>query len=252
VPVTLELGGKSPCVVDEEVDIKVAARRIAVIKFSNCGQMCVAPDYVLVHNSVKEKLVEELIKNIKLFFGDDAQLSDGYGKLINEKQLNRVISYLNDGNIVYGGKFDKDALYIQPTLLDNISTDSSIMKNEIFGPLLPIISYTNKQEAIDIIKQNPNPLAFYIFSSNKETQDFWLQQIPAGGACVNNASMHLTNHHLPFGGRGFSGSGNYHGKFTFNTFSHSKAVLKTPTWFDPSMKYPPFKGKLNLLKKIMG
>ncbi|MFY7963304.1 MAG: aldehyde dehydrogenase [Chitinophagaceae bacterium] len=252
VPVTLELGGKSPCVIDKEVDIKTAAKRIAVTKFSNCGQMCVAPDYILVHSSIKEKLIEELVKNIKQFFGDNPESNYNYGKIVNEKQFNRIVNYLKDGNIIYGGNYEKSSLHIEPTLLDGISPFSDIMKDEIFGPLLPILTFENNKEGVDVISRNPNPLAFYIFSSNKKTQDFWLQNIASGGACVNNASWHLTNHHLPFGGRGFSGIGNYHGQHSFITFSHLKAVLKTPTWFDPSIKYPPFKGKLNLFKRIIG
>jgi aldehyde dehydrogenase (NAD+) len=251
VPVTLELGGKSPCVVDETANIAVAAKRIAQTKFSNCGQMCVAPDYILVHQSVKAKLIEELIKNIRQFYGEDAELCYNYGKIINEKQFNRIINYLQDGTIIYGGKSNIESLYIQPTMLDNVDLESNIMKDEIFGPILPIITYNTNQEALDIIKRNPNPLAFYIFSSSDSNQKKWLQNVPAGGACVNNASWHLTNHYLPFGGRGFSGIGNYHGSFSFKTFSHAKAVLKTPTWFDPSVKYPPFIGKLWLFKKMI-
>lgn len=251
VPVTLELGGKSPCVVDETANIKIAAKRIALTKYSNCGQMCVAPDYILVHESVKEKLVEELKKYIQQFYDVDSAQSYNYGKIINEKQFDRIVKYLDDGKIIFGGNYDKEKLYIQPTLLEVHDVNSSIMQDEIFGPLLPIVTYTSKEQAVEIINKNPNPLAFYIFSTSKNEQEYWLQKIPAGGACVNNASLHLTNHHLPFGGRGFSGLGNYHGKFSFKTFSHAKAVLKTPNWFDPSMKYPPFKGKLGLFKKII-
>jgi len=252
VPVTLELGGKSPCVVDETAKITVTAKRIAQIKFSNCGQMCVAPDYILVHHSVKAQLIEELIKYILQFYEEDAAHCYNYGKIINAKQFNRIVNYLKNGTVVYGGKSNIESLYIQPTILDNIDLESSIMQEEIFGPILPIITYNTKQEALDIIKRNPNPLAFYIFSSSKTNQEFWLQNVPSGGACVNNASWHLTNHYLPFGGRGFSGIGNYHGSFSFKTFSHAKALLKTPTWFDPSIKYPPFIGKLWLFKKMIG
>ena len=250
-PVTLELGGKSPCIVDETANISVAAKRIAQTKFSNCGQMCVAPDYLLVHQNIKEKLVEELIKYIRQFYGEDAEQCYNYGRIINEKQFNRITRYLNDGTILYGGKTNIESLYIQPTILDNIDLESSIMQEEIFGPILPITTYSNNQEALSIIKKNPNPLAFYIFSSSDINQKKWLQNVPSGGSCINNASWHLTNHHLPFGGRGFSGIGNYHGHFSFKTFSHSKAVLKTPTWFDPSIKYPPFVGKLWLFKKMI-
>lgn len=251
VPVTLELGGKSPCVIEADADIKVAAKRIALTKFSNAGQMCVAPDYLLVHQSIKNKLLDELKKCIIAFYGDNEADNYNYGKLVNEKQFNRVVSYLNSGDIVYGGNFDKEKLYIQPTLLDNVNIYDPVMRNEIFGPILPIISFNTKEEALAIIEQNKNPLAFYVFTSSTARAKEWLGKVPAGGACVNNASLHLTNHHLPFGGRGFSGTGQYHGKASFDTFTHKKAVMKTPAWFDPAIKYPPFKGKLSLFKRVI-
>jgi aldehyde dehydrogenase (NAD+) len=250
-PVTLELGGKSPCVVEEDANIKVAARRIAVTKYSNCGQMCVAPDYVLVHESKKNELVEAIKKAIISFFSEDAATHYNYGKIINEKQFDRLSKYLQQGNILFGGKTNKEKLFIEPTIIDTITLDDSIMKDEIFGPILPIISYKTKEEALAIIEKNKNPLAFYVFTSNKSNEKFWIDNVAFGGGCVNNASWHLTNHNLPFGGRGFSGTGNYHGKNSFDTFSHKKAVMKTPTWFDPSIKYPPFKGKLNLFKWVI-
>jgi aldehyde dehydrogenase (NAD+) len=251
VPVTLELGGKSPCVVTENANLTIAAKRIVVTKFSNCGQMCVAPDYILVHESVKAKFVDELVQKIKSFYGENPQQNEGYGKMINARQLKRVQQYLNDGNIIFGGKVEEENLYIQPTLIENVKPNSPIMQDEIFGPVLPIIAYKTNEEALQIIKQHKNPLAFYVFSNNTKEQDFWLQQVPSGGACINNCSWHLTNHNLPFGGRGFSGTGKYHGQYSFETFSHSKAVLKTPTWFDPFIKYPPLKGRLGLFKKLI-
>lgn len=251
VPVTLELGGKSPCIVEEDVNIQVAAKRITMTKFSNAGQMCVAPDYVLVHQSKKEALVSEIIKCLKLFFGEDAKASDNYGKIINEKQFDRLVKYFDDGKIITGGQIDKSKLYIEPSLIDQVSPDSKIMTDEIFGPILPIIPFATMEEALAIINRNKNPLAFYIFTSDSEKEKAWLQSVAFGGGCVNNASWHLTNHNLPFGGRGFSGTGKYHGKFSFDTFSHQKAVMKTPTWFDPSVKYPPFKGKLKLFKWVI-
>jgi aldehyde dehydrogenase (NAD+) len=251
VPVTLELGGKSPCVVESDANIKVAARRIAMTKFSNAGQMCVAPDYVLVHESKKDELVAALKTCLQKFFGDQPEESYNYGKIINEKQFNRLVNYLPQGNIVLGGRNDKSKLFIEPTIMDNISLDDTIMKDEIFGPILPIISFSTKEEVLKIIALNKNPLAFYIFTSNTAKEKDWLSSVAFGGGCVNNASWHFTNHHLPFGGRGFSGSGQYHGKFSFDTFSHKKAVLKTPTWFDPAIKYPPFKGKLKLFKWVI-
>ena len=251
VPVTLELGGKSPCIVEADANITIAAKRIAMTKFSNAGQMCVAPDYVLVHASKKEALVAALKNKINQFFGEKPEDSDNYGKLINEKQFNRVVNYLSQGNIIHGGRYNKETLFIEPTLLDTIHTSAGIMKDEIFGPVLPIISFNTPEEAKAIIDQNPNPLAFYIFTSSNEKEKQWLDAVPSGGACVNNASWHLTNPSLPFGGRGFSGTGAYHGKYSFDTFSHKKAVMKTPTWFDPALKYPPFKGKLGIFKWII-
>ncbi|MBS1496781.1 MAG: aldehyde dehydrogenase [Bacteroidetes bacterium] len=251
VPVTLELGGKSPCVVEEDASIKVAARRIAMTKFSNAGQMCVAPDYILVHQSVKETLENELKKTLQDFFGSDAKQSKDFGKIINEKQFDRLIGYLNDGKILYGGNTDKNELYIEPTLMDGIKMDAPIMTEEIFGPILPIISFSHKDEAMAIIEKNKNPLAFYLFTGSSTNENFWLKNVAFGGGCINNASVHLTNHHLPFGGRGFSGTGQYHGRYSFNTFSHYKGVLKSPTYIDPSIKYPPNSGKLKLLKWII-
>jgi aldehyde dehydrogenase (NAD+) len=251
VPVTLELGGKSPCIVEADANIKVAAKRIALAKFSNAGQMCVAPDYVLVHESKKEELITAFKKALAGFFGDDAATSYEYGRIINEKQFDRLTGYLQQGRIVSGGKTDKSKLYIEPTILENVSLDSAIMKEEIFGPLLPVISFDNTEDAKSIIARNPNPLAFYVFTSDKAKEKDWLTSVPFGGGCINNTALHLTNHSLPFGGRGFSGSGQYHGRYSFDTFSHKKSIMNTPTWFDPAMKYPPFKGKLKLFKWII-
>lgn len=251
VPVTLELGGKSPCVVTDNANIKVAANRIVVTKFSNAGQMCIAPDYVLVHASVKNELVAAMKKKIVQFFSDQPMNSHEFGKIINEKQFNRLVGYLKDGTVVHGGDHDVQQLFLAPTLMESVSLDSSIMTDEIFGPILPIISYQTQEEALSIIQKNPNPLAFYVFTNKQQEAERWLELVPSGAACINNASWHATNHHLPFGGRGFSGTGKYHGKYSFDTFSHEKAVLQTPTWFDPSMKYPPFKGKLKLFKKFI-
>jgi aldehyde dehydrogenase (NAD+) len=251
VPVTLELGGKSPCVVEADANIKVAARRIVMTKFSNAGQMCVAPDYLLVHASVKEKLVNAMSEAIQQFFTDKPEESYNYGKIINEKQFNRITGYLSQGTIVHGGRIDKEKLFIEPTILTDISLTGSIMKDEIFGPVLPVISFNTMEEANRVIENNPNPLSFYIYTSSNKKEKEWLDAVPAGGSCVNNSSWHLTNHHLPFGGRGFSGTGCYHGKYSFETFSHKKAVMKTPTWFDPNIKYPPFKGKLKLFKWVI-
>jgi aldehyde dehydrogenase (NAD+) len=252
VPVTLELGGKSPAVITSDANIRVAARRLASPKFSNCGQMCIAPDYVLVPTELKDAFIKELIIAIQAFYGEDAEASEHYGKIINDKQWLRLTSYLADGEIVYGGKSNREKLFIEPTIMTGVHADAKIMQDEIFGPILPVITYQSNEEALAIIQKNPNPLAFYVFTENKVDEQYWLTNVPSGGACVNNATMHITNHELPFGGRGFSGTGGYHGKQSFATFTHTKSVLKTPTWIDPGFKYPPYKGKAWLLKRLIG
>ncbi len=252
VPVTLELGGKSPCVIEADADLKVAARRIAMTKFSNAGQMCIAVDYVLIHESVKDKWVEEMKRALRTFFSDNPEQSHEYGRIINHRQYDRISGYLQQGKLLYGGKQNRDALYIEPTLLSDISTGASVMEEEIFGPVLPVIGFTDRKEALGVIAKHPDPLAFYVYTADKKKAAQWLQDVPSGNACINNSSLHATNHHLPFGGRGNSGIGAYHGHHSFNIFSHQKGVLRTPTWFDPAMKYPPFKGKLKLLKWLVG
>jgi aldehyde dehydrogenase (NAD+) len=252
VPVTLELGGKSPAVICSDANLRVAARRLANPKFSNCGQMCIAPDYILVPPELKDKLIEELIIALQAFYGADAENSAHYGKIINEKQFDRLVAYLKEGKIVYGGKINRNKLFIEPTIMVDVDPAAKIMQEEIFGPILPILTYETREEALAIIQKNPNPLAFYVFTENKNDEAYWLTNVPSGGACVNNATMHITNHELPFGGRGFSGTGGYHGKLSFDTFTHTKSVLKTPTWIDPSFKYPPYKGKAWLLKRLIG
>ena len=172
-------------------------------------------------------------------------------RLSMQKQFDRLVAYLSQGTIVQGGRSSKENLFIEPAIITNVSLDAAVMNEEIFGPVLPVISFGTAEEAKQIIARHPNPLAFYVFTSNSKKEKEWLESIAFGGGCVNNASWHLTNHHLPFGGRGFSGTGKYHGKYSFETFSHRKAVMKTPTWFDPDIKYPPFKGKLKLFKWVI-
>lgn len=251
VPVTLELGGKSPCVITENANLKVSAKRIASIKFSNAGQMCIAPDYVLVHQSVKEKFIIELKDAVQKFYGHHPVESYDFGRIINQKQFERLMHYLPGANIIYGGTHNEELLYISPTIIEPASAESPIMKEEIFGPILPVITYNTNREAIDIIQQNANPLAFYVFTDNKKEADDWLQKIPSGNAAVNTAAVFYMNKNLPFGGRGNSGMGRYHGRFSFDTFSHQKAVLKRPAWPDFAVAYPSYKGKLGILKKIL-
>ncbi|MEP7279091.1 MAG: aldehyde dehydrogenase [Bacteroidota bacterium] len=248
VPVTLELGGKSPAIVEADANLRIAARRIVLGKFLNVGQTCIAPDYLLVHISVKNELLEQIKSCIGQFYGADAADSYDYGRIINEKRFDKLVSYLKQGTIVYGGQHDKNKLFIAPTLLEDIAPRSTLMTDEIFGPLLPILVFNDTREAMEVVRRNAHPLAFYLFTSSKKKEKEWIDAIPFGGGCINNTDWHFTNHHLPFGGVGKSGMGAYHGKFTFDTFTRQKPVLKTPTWFDPAIKYPSFKGKLKLLK----
>ncbi len=251
VPVTLELGGKSPCIVEQDANMKATARRIALTRFSNAGQMCVAPDYVLVHESRMDELLSSLVRVIPEFFGDKPEENYNYGKIINQRQFDRILQYLSQGKIVFGGRSDRDRLFIEPTILTDLPLTAPVMNEEIFGPVLPIVAFRDFEEAYAIISRNPNPLAFYLFTSNSKKEKQWIERISFGGGCINNASWHLTNHNLPFGGIGSSGTGRYHGRYSFDTFSHQKSIMKTPTWFDPDIKYPPFKGRLGLFKKII-
>ncbi|WP_114790142.1 aldehyde dehydrogenase [Niabella yanshanensis] len=250
VPVTLELGGKSPCIVSAKANLKLAAKRIAMAKFSNAGQMCITPDYLLVHQSVKEAFVEILKQTITQFYGDHPVESYDYGRIINKKQFDRLMGYLQSNIVLAGGTHNEELLYIAPTLIDSPKMDDPIMQEEIFGPLLPVLTYTDDAFALDVIHHNPNPLAFYVFTDDSKEADWWLRKVPGGGACINAVAMHYLNKSLPFGGRGNSGIGRYHGKFSMETFSHPKAVLKAATWPDLPMAYPSFKGRLGLLKKI--
>lgn len=248
VPVTLELGGKSPAIVTESADLAVAAKRVVFGKFINTGQTCIAPDYVLVHNDVKEKFIEKVKEKVIQFYTDDAVNNYDYGKIINEKRFDKLVTYLADGKIVTGGDHDKEKLFIAPVVLRDVAADAPVMQEEIFGPVLPVIGYSTTAEAMDIVRQHETPLAFYLFTKKKTEEKEWIEKIPFGGGCINNADWHFTNPNLPFGGVGSSGIGAYHGKFTFDTFTRTKSVLKTPTWFDPAFKYPPLKGKLRLFK----
>ena len=248
IPVTLELGGKSPAIVYNDANISVAARRIVLGKYLNAGQTCIAPDYVLVHIDSEQELIKKIAETINHFYSDEPAQSRDYARIINEQRFDKLESYLQQGTIVTGGKTDRSKLYIAPTVLTNIPGDSTIMEEEIFGPILPILSFTSTEEAQAIVQRNPDPLAFYLFTNDKVIQKKWMQGTAFGGGCINNADWHFANHYLPFGGVGSSGMGSYHGKFSFETFTRKKPVMKTPAWFDPSIKYPPMKGRLGLFK----
>ncbi|HAZ44023.1 MAG TPA: aldehyde dehydrogenase family protein [Cyanobacteria bacterium UBA11369] len=251
-PVTLELGGKSPCIVDADINLEHTARRITWGKFINSGQTCIAPDYLLVDKTIKKDLIENIKNCLKEFYGDDPANNPDYGRIINQKQFARLTALLNNGEIIVGGKTNSETLYIAPTLIDNVSLDAPIMQEEIFGPILPIIEYNNLSEAVGIINAQPKPLALYLFSKNKDAQERILRETSSGGVCINDTVMQVGIPDLPFGGVGFSGIGSYHGKASFDTFSHQKSVLKKSFLFDPKWRYAPYKGKLDLLKKIIG
>ncbi|APF26043.1 acyl-CoA reductase family protein [Clostridium sporogenes] len=249
-PITLELGGKSPCIVDKDANIDLAARRIAWGKFLNAGQTCVAPDYLVVHRNIKEKLISSIQNYIIEFFGESAFESEEYPRIINERHFKRLEGYLKEGKLVSGGKTDISNLYIEPTIIEGINFKNRIMEEEIFGPIFPVIEFEGIDEVIDIIKNNPKPLALYYFSEDKEKQEFIIKNISFGGGCINDTIMHLSTSTLPFGGVGSSGMGSYHGRASFETFSHKKSILKKSNLVDIKIRYAPFKGKINLAKKL--
>ncbi|OSB18249.1 aldehyde dehydrogenase [Clostridium sporogenes] len=249
-PMTLELGGKSPCIVDKDANIDLAARRIAWGKFLNAGQTCVAPDYLVVHRNIKEKLISSIENYIIEFFGENAFESEEYPRIINERHFKRLEGYLKEGKIISGGKTDISNLYIEPTIIEEINFKNRIMEEEIFGPIFPVIEFEGMDEVIDIIKNNPKPLALYYFSEDKEKQEFIIKNISFGGGCINDTIMHLSTSTLPFGGVGSSGMGSYHGRTSFETFSHKKSILKKSNLVDIKIRYAPFKGKINLARKL--
>lgn len=250
-PVTLELGGKSPCIVDETANIDLAAKRIVWGKFINAGQTCVAPDYMLVHSKIKEQLISALIKYINKFYGKNPLTSTDYPKIINNEHFNRLLNLIKDEKAFVGGQFNAKTNQITPTIMDNVSWDNPIMHEEIFGPILPVIEYKNLNDVITKVNDRPKPLALYYFSNNRERQKRIIKSISFGGGCINDTIVHLGTPFMPFGGVGESGIGGYHGKASFDTFSHNKAILKKSNMLDIPLRYPPFKNKLRLIKKIM-
>ncbi len=237
-PVTLELGGKSPCLVDRDVDMDVTARRIALGKFMNAGQTCIAPDYVLVHRQAENALLDKLRTAIHDFYGQYPKSSRNYARIVNERHFERVARFLNDGEKVAGGDYDKESLYIAPTVIRNVSPESPVMSEEIFGPVLPVIGVDSMKAALAFVRARPKPLACYLFSRDERLQRRVVEHTSSGGVCINHTIMHAGNPSLPFGGVGPSGMGSYHGKRTFETFVHQKSVLKKPFWMDAKFFYP--------------
>ncbi len=250
-PVTLELGGKSPCVVDKNVPLKQTARKIVWGKFLNAGQTCIAPDYILVDKSIKDKLIESIKEIIVEFYGSNVQKSNSYARIINERHFNRLTTLLKDGEVVYGGQTDVSDLFISPTIIENPDLKSNLMTEEIFGPILPIMEYSNVDEVMKFIKQRPKPLALYIFSKNSKFVQSIIEHTSSGGVCVNDTLSHITTSALPFGGVGDSGMGQYHGKKGFDAFSHQKSVLKKSFLIDFSMRYPPYIKLSGFMKKMI-
>ena len=251
-PVTLELGGKSPCIVDESANLPLAARRIVFGKFLNAGQTCVAPDYLLVQQSVKKALLSELKKAVRASFGEYPLKNADYPKIINQKHFDRLLSLLKGEDLAFGGQFCADTLQIAPTLIKNVTFDSAIMQEEIFGPLLPVMTFSTLDEVIQTLLPRPKPLALYLFTTRKSAEERVLSSLSFGGGCINDTIIHLATSAMGFGGVGESGMGSYHGKKSFDTFTHEKSVVKKSNRIDVPLRYPPYDHKkLSLLKKIM-
>lgn len=249
-PVTLELGGKNPCIVDNTASIKISAKRIAWGKFLNCGQTCIAPDYILVQQDVKERFVEELIKSIKELYGTSMENSSDLARITTEKHYEHLKTMMLGENILFGGQYNDETEFISPTLIDEPKLESAIMKGEIFGPLLPIISYSSEKEIHSYISRYEKPLALYVFSNNRKFREKIIATNSFGGGVINDTLLHITNSNLPFGGVGASGIGRYHGKYSFDTFSHQKSIIKKSFWPDIPLRYAPYKISEVLAKKI--
>lgn len=252
-PITLELGGKSPVIVDQTANLDVAAKRIAWGKFNNTGQTCIAPDYVLVHASVAKKFTKLLNKTIREFFGKDPMQSPDYGRIINARQFDRLQAILERerDQVTFGGRTDREDLYMEPTILENVTWDSPSMEDELFGPILPVMTYEQLPRIIHEIRQLPKPLSAYLFSENDKAIAYFLQELPFGGGCINDVVTHAGNTHLPFGGVGPSGVNAYHGKASFENFTHPKSIMQRSNKFANSLLYPPYKQKVKLVRTIM-
>lgn len=246
-PVVLELGGKSPCIIDKDADIKVAAKRVAWGKSLNAGQTCIAPDYLMLHKNIKDKFLSELEKAFGELLGDDPQKSEHFVRIVNDAAFERLKGYLADGEVVFGGKTDKSERYFSPTVLDHVSPDSPVMQEEIFGPIFPVQSFGEIDEVIRFVSMREKPLALYYFGSQG---DKVLKHTTSGGSCINDVIMHIANENVPFGGVGMSGMGSYHHKRTFDVFTHYRSVISTPTWIDLPFRYMPYMW-FNAVKRLL-
>jgi aldehyde dehydrogenase (NAD+) len=247
-PVSLELGGKCPVIVTDDANIKLSARRILWGKILNAGQSCVAPDYILVHHKIKDQLVSEIQLCLENFFGKDQSQSPDFCKIINLSNLERLKKYLDNGKIICGGEYNPDNNYFSPTLIEDINPDDLIMKEEIFGPIFPIITYHDQEEAIEFITKRPRPLAIYIFSNSSEKRNEIIRRTQSGAVCINETTLYFINPYLPFGGLGRSGIGRYHGRFSFETFSYKRSFMNKSNLIDVPVRYPPYRNKVNILR----
>lgn len=250
-PVTLELGGKNPCIIDKNANLQIAAKRIVWGKFINAGQTCIAPDYLLIHKGVKTKFIRLLQQEIINAYGEDPKLSPDFTRIINKKHFLRLVGMIDEAKTITGGIHDEESLYIAPTLIDEPSFDSAIMEDEIFGPLLPLISYENESDLEKIISKYEKPLSLYVFTDDKAFAERAIRKFSFGGGCINDTVVHFSNKRLPFGGVGNSGMGAYHGKKSYDTFSHQKAIVKKATWLDIPLRYAPYGNKLKLIRKLL-
>lgn len=250
-PITLELGGKSPTIVHKDANVKVAAKRIAWGKFINTGQTCIAPDYVYVHESIRSDFLNELALAIQQFYGHDPLVSEDYGKIINERHYDRLINLLDPDKVVIGGQTDRETLYIAPTVMADVGWEDAVMQDEIFGPILPVLTYTNLNDILNLMAEKPKPLALYLFSESDVIHTHVMEKVQFGGGCINDTLTHIANPNMPFGGVGGSGMGHYHGYDSFLTFSHKKAIHKKSTRIEHGLVFPPYRHKLQLIKKIL-
>lgn len=251
IPITLELGGKSPCIVEGDARLDIAARRITWGKFFNAGQTCIAPDYLLVQRSIRERLLKEIGMCVREFYGERPAESPDYARIVNRSHFHRLLGLMEGGNAVIGGEVDEDSLYISPTVLDSVSKDSHLMNEEIFGPLLPVIEYGELEEAIGIVGRRPEPLAVYFFSEDRARQRRVLDETSSGGCSINDTLVHYSNFALPFGGVGGSGFGKYHGRESFDVFSNARSVLRKSTLFDSYLRYPPYDKAMGYLQRFI-
>ena len=250
-PITLELGGKNPCIVDKNIDVKLAAKRLVWGKFLNAGQTCIAPDYLIVEKSIKKDLIEQLVVEIKNAYGDNQEVSEDYPRIINKQELKRLASLIDNQDIIYGGKYDLSNKYFSPTIINNPDVHSDLMKDEIFGPILPVLEYEKTEDIFKLISRFEKPLALYVFTKNSNFSDEVINKVSFGGGVINDTMIQFGNHRLPFGGVGESGMGAYHGESGFKLFSHQKPIIKKANWLDISTRYAPFTGKLKSLKKLL-